>query len=101
MGPCIPASETRTNLCSNAKIILKIETKLRKFESKITSQLENDHPLWVKKKLLNQKNSKCVRAKKQFLSKKLEKKFGSQKIFESGKKIMLKKKFRIRKKFGV
>ena len=39
------APETRTNLCSYAKRILKIGSKLKKIELKSNSQLENDRPL--------------------------------------------------------
>ena len=43
-----PAPENRTNLCSYAKRIIKIGSKLKKWEPKSTSQLENSHPLFKK-----------------------------------------------------
>ena len=42
LGPHIP--ETRTNLCSYAKRILKIETKILKNESPKALDLENEIP---------------------------------------------------------
>ena len=62
-----PAPENRTNLCSYAKRIIKIGSKLKKWEPKSTSQLENSRPLVRTRVILLYKILKVMKTIKIFI----------------------------------